>query len=176
MILLNLCHCNSLPYFLDDYDAYIIVSFVNATLVLSIGETVEEVTDSGFLGTTPTLSCSALGKNKTLNFLWFLKIVKQACPQFWEMQWFNHLIVGDDALVQVYPDGIRHIRADKRVNEWKAPGKKTVIRCAVNRRQVVIALSGGELVYFEMDPVIINILEVSSRQINDEMKFFPSLF
>ena len=87
---------------------------------MSIGETVEEVTDSGFLGTTPTLSCSALG---------------------------------DDALVQVYPEGIRHIRADKRVNEWKAPGKKMVMKCAVNRRQVVIALSGGELVYFEMDPV-----------------------
>lgn len=47
--------------FPDEYDAYIIVSFVNATLVLSIGETVEEVTDSGFLGTTPTLSCSQLG-------------------------------------------------------------------------------------------------------------------
>jgi splicing factor 3B subunit 3 len=46
---------------LDEFDSYIIVSFVNATLVLSIGETVEEVTDSGFLGTTPTLSCSALG-------------------------------------------------------------------------------------------------------------------
>lgn len=45
----------------DEYDAYIIVSFVNATLVLSIGETVEEVTDSGFLGTTPTISCSQLG-------------------------------------------------------------------------------------------------------------------
>jgi len=45
----------------DEFDAYIIVSFVNATLVLSIGETVEEVTDSGFLGTTPTLSCSQLG-------------------------------------------------------------------------------------------------------------------
>ena len=37
------------------------MSFVNATLVLSIGETVEEVTDSGFLGTTPTLACSQLG-------------------------------------------------------------------------------------------------------------------
>lgn len=36
---------------------------MNATLVLSIGETVEEVTDSGFLGTTPTLSCSALGED-----------------------------------------------------------------------------------------------------------------
>jgi splicing factor 3B subunit 3 len=103
----------------DEYDAYIIVSFVNATLVLSIGETVEEVTDSGFLGTTPTLSCSQLG---------------------------------DDALVQIYPDGIRHIRSDKRVNEWKTPGKKTIERCAVNQRQVVIALTGGELVYFEMDP------------------------
>ena len=51
-------------FLIDDFDAYIIVSFVNATLVLSIGETVEEVTDSGFLGTTPTLSCSALGKEK----------------------------------------------------------------------------------------------------------------
>ncbi|XP_065348507.1 splicing factor 3B subunit 3 [Cloeon dipterum] len=102
----------------EEFDAYIIVSFVNATLVLSIGETVEEVTDSGFLGTTPTLSCSALG---------------------------------DDALVQVYPDGIRHIRADKRVNEWKAPGKRTIQKCAVNQRQVVIALTGGEIVYFEMD-------------------------
>ncbi|XP_042209519.1 LOW QUALITY PROTEIN: splicing factor 3B subunit 3-like [Homarus americanus] len=103
----------------DQYDSYIIVSFVNATLVLSIGETVEEVTDSGFLGTTPTLACSQLG---------------------------------DDALVQVYPDGIRHIRADRRVNEWKAPGKKTIVRCALNQRQVVIALTGGEIVYFEMDP------------------------
>uniref|UniRef100_A0A672NPY8 Cleavage/polyadenylation specificity factor A subunit C-terminal domain-containing protein n=1 Tax=Sinocyclocheilus grahami TaxID=75366 RepID=A0A672NPY8_SINGR len=106
-------------FILYEFDAYIIVSFVNATLVLSIGETVEEVTDSGFLGTTPTLSCSLLG---------------------------------EDALVQVYPDGIRHIRADKRVNEWKTPGKKTIVRCAVNQRQVVIALTGGELVYFEMDP------------------------
>ena len=102
----------------DDFDSYIIVSFLNATLVLSIGETVEEVTDSGFLGTMPTLCCSQLGEN---------------------------------ALIQIYPEGIRHIRADKRVNEWKAPAKKLIVKCAVNQRQVVIALAGGELVYFEMD-------------------------
>ncbi|KAL5021527.1 hypothetical protein ScPMuIL_000682 [Solemya velum] len=53
---------------------------------------------------------------------------------------------------EIYPDGIRHIRSDKRVNEWKTPGKKTIVKCAVNQRQVVIALTGGELVYFEMDP------------------------
>jgi len=52
--------------FLDPFDAYIVVSFINATLVLSIGETVEEVTDSGFLGTTPTLSCSQLGDDSLL--------------------------------------------------------------------------------------------------------------
>ena len=102
----------------EEYDAYIIVSFINATLVLSIGETVEEVTDSGFLGTTPTLSCAQ---------------------------------IGHDALVQIYPDGIRHIRADKRVNEWRTPGKRHILKCAINHRQVVIALTGGELVYFEMD-------------------------
>uniref|UniRef100_A0A0M3HRW1 Splicing factor 3B subunit 3 n=1 Tax=Ascaris lumbricoides TaxID=6252 RepID=A0A0M3HRW1_ASCLU len=102
----------------DKYDSHIVVSFVNATLVLSIGETVEEVTDSGFLGTTPTLGCG---------------------------------LIGDDALLQVYPDGIRHIRADRRVNEWKAPGKRTIIKCALNRRQVAIALAGGEIVYFELD-------------------------
>lgn len=55
--------------------------------------------------------------------------------------------------VQVYPDGIRHIRADKRVNEWRPPGKRegAITRAAVNSRQVAIALSGGEIVYFEMD-------------------------
>uniref|UniRef100_A0A914WK62 Splicing factor 3b subunit 3 n=1 Tax=Plectus sambesii TaxID=2011161 RepID=A0A914WK62_9BILA len=102
----------------DEYDAHIVVSFVNATLVLSIGETVEEVTDSGFLGTTPTLACS---------------------------------LIGDDALLQIYPDGIRHIRSDRRVNEWKAPGKRSIVKCAINQRQVAIALSGGEIVYFELD-------------------------
>lgn len=54
---------------------------------------------------------------------------------------------------QIYPDGIRHIRADKRVNEWRTSEKKTITKCAVNQRQVVIALTGGELVYFEMDAV-----------------------
>ncbi|UZO13619.1 uncharacterized protein OCT59_005116 [Rhizophagus irregularis] len=102
----------------DEFDAYIIVSFVNATLVLSIGETVEEVTDTGFLATTPTLDVHQLG---------------------------------DDALLQIYPQGIRHIRADRRVNEWKTPGNRAIVKAATNKRQVVIALTGGELVYFELD-------------------------
>lgn len=48
---------------------------------------------------------------------------------------------------------MRHIRSDKRLQDWKVTGKKQIVKCAVNQRQVVIALTGGELVYFEMDAV-----------------------
>lgn len=70
--------------------------------VLSIGETVEEVNDSGFLGTAPTLMVQLLA---------------------------------DSGCVQVHPAGLRHIRPDKRVNEWK--GKtKDIVMAASNAYQV----------------------------------------
>lgn len=102
----------------DEFDAYIILSFSNGTLVLSIGETVEEVTDTGFLSTAPTLAVQQLG---------------------------------EDSLIQVHPRGIRHIRADRRVNEWPAPQHRTIVAATTNERQVAVALSSGEIVYFEMD-------------------------
>jgi splicing factor 3B subunit 3 len=102
----------------DEYDAYIVLSFSNGTLVLSIGETVEEVTDTGFLSSAPTLAVQQLG---------------------------------DDGLLQVHPKGIRHIRADRRVNEWPAPQHRTIVAATTNSRQVAVALSSGEIVYFEMD-------------------------
>ncbi len=34
------------------------------------------------------------------------------------------------------------------------------MKCAVNQRQVVIALTGGELVYFEMDPVSSHCIQI----------------
>lgn len=102
----------------EEYDAYIVLSFKTGTLVLSIGETVEEVTDTGFLSTAPTLAVQQLG---------------------------------EDALIQIHPKGIRHIRADKRVNEWPAPQHRSIVTASTNERQVVVALSSGEIVYFEMD-------------------------
>lgn len=102
----------------DAYDAYIILSFSNATLVLSIGETVEEVTDTGFLSSASTLAVQQLG---------------------------------EDGLIQVHPKGIRHIRADRRVNEWPAPQHRSIVAATTNSTQVAVALSSGEIVYFEMD-------------------------
>lgn len=104
--------------FSDAYDSYIILSFVNGTLVLSIGETIEEVQDTGFLSSAPTLA------------------VQQ---------------IGADALLQVHPHGIRHVLADRRVNEWRVPQGKTIVCATTNKRQVVVALSSAELVYFELD-------------------------
>eukprot|EP00238_Polyblepharides_amylifera_P001957 CAMPEP_0196584476 /NCGR_PEP_ID=MMETSP1081-20130531/47156_1 /TAXON_ID=36882 /ORGANISM="Pyramimonas amylifera, Strain CCMP720" /LENGTH=1211 /DNA_ID=CAMNT_0041905687 /DNA_START=221 /DNA_END=3856 /DNA_ORIENTATION=- len=119
----------------SNYDAYIVVSFANATLVLSIGETVEEVNDSGFLGTTPSLRVGLLG---------------------------------EDSFMQAHPQGLRHIRADRRVNEWKTPGRKTVTQVAANLRQVVLALTGGELVYFEME-MTGQLVEVDKKEMASEI-------
>ena len=53
--------------------------------------------------------------------------------------------------MQVHAGGLRHVRKDRRTNEWRVPGRRTITRAATNERQVVIALSGGELLYFELD-------------------------
>lgn len=103
----------------DQYDAYIVLSFSNGTLVLSIGETVEEVTDTGFLSSASTLAVQQLG---------------------------------EDSLIQVHPRGIRHIKADRKINEWPAPQHRSIVAATTNERQVAVALSSGEIVYFEMDP------------------------
>lgn len=102
----------------DEFDSYIVLSFTDGTLVLSIGDTVEEITDTGFLANAPTLA------------------VQQ---------------IGHDAVIQVHPKGIRHIKADKHANEWQVPQHRTIVQATTNNRQVVIALSSGELVYFELD-------------------------
>ncbi len=75
--------------FSDEFDSYIIVSFVNATLVLSIGETVEEVTDSGFLGTTPTLSCSQLGDDALVQVHCYLSPIRPQTFRIEHRQYFS---------------------------------------------------------------------------------------
>ncbi|KAF2085479.1 hypothetical protein K490DRAFT_46485 [Saccharata proteae CBS 121410] len=100
------------------WDSYIVLSFQNATLVLVIGETVEEFPDSGFLSSTKTLAVQLLG---------------------------------EDALLQVHPRGIRHIRPNGRINEWDVPQHRTIVAATTNEHQVAVALSSGEIIYFEMD-------------------------
>lgn len=102
----------------DQYDAYIVLSFADATLVLKIGETVEDVTNTGFITSTSTLA------------------VQQ---------------IGEDALIQVHSKGIRHIQSDGHINEWPAPQHRSIVAASTNERQAAVALSSGEIVYFEVD-------------------------
>jgi splicing factor 3B subunit 3 len=102
----------------QEFDSFIVVSFKDASLVLSVGDTVEEVTDSGFQTTTATLDVR---------------------------------LMADNSILQVIPTGLRHILSDGRVNEWRCPGRKQITSVSSNQRQVVAALTGYELVYFELD-------------------------
>eukprot|EP00003_Mantamonas_plastica_P007341 TRINITY_DN1616_c0_g1_i10.p1 TRINITY_DN1616_c0_g1~~TRINITY_DN1616_c0_g1_i10.p1 ORF type:complete len:1073 (-),score=445.40 TRINITY_DN1616_c0_g1_i10:154-3372(-) len=60
-------------------------------------------------------------------------------------------LLGYDSIVQVHPEGLIHIQQKSDAVEWKCPGRKTIIASAINQAQVVICLSGGDLIYFELD-------------------------
>jgi splicing factor 3B subunit 3 len=123
------------------YDRYIVVSFADATLVLSVGETVEEMgKESGFLTTEPTLACSALGGGGEQG----------------------------GGIVQVYPGGVRHIQRGS-VSQWHVPGIKKIECASANESQILIALVGGELIYFEFDPMSGNLTEAATRDVGADV-------
>ena len=122
----------------DGLDRYIVVSFADATMVLSVGETVEEMgKESGFLTGAPTLACSALGS-------------------------------GDGGICQVHPSGVRHIHRG-RAKQWHCPGLKRIECASANESQVVIALAGGEVTYFELDAASGNLTEAATRNVKADV-------
>lgn len=117
-----------------EYDGYIVVSFEGNTLILDIGETVEEVSDSLFLSSVTTLHIN---------------------------------IMHDNSFIQIYEYGIRHIYGEV-TQEWMAPKNKQIKAGSSNSSQIVISLSGGELVYFEIDESH-NLVELFSKKLNVEV-------
>eukprot|EP00892_Ulva_mutabilis_P005704 jgi/Ulvmu1/3505/UM162_0012.1 len=121
----------------DPYDDLIVISFADdkATLVLRVGDTVQEVNDSGLEGKTATIGMQLLGNNSTL---------------------------------QVHQGGLRHINLDRRINKWAPPGRRSVTACALNKEQVVIALSESQIIYFELNANG-QLLEVEKKDMSDEV-------
>ncbi|SCV33543.1 related to splicing factor 3B subunit 3 (spliceosomal protein sap130) [Fusarium fujikuroi] len=101
----------------DKYDAYIILTSSDNTLVMSVGDEAEQVNDSGFLTSVTTLAIQ--------------KIV-------------------DDGLVQIHSRGIRHLCGGE-ISEWSTPQHRSIVAVATNEQQIAVALSSGEIVYFEVD-------------------------
>lgn len=52
----------------------------------------------------------------------------------------------DDSLVQILPSGFRHIRTDKTARTMKFEGR--IIKGTIKGRQMVIALAGGDIIYY----------------------------
>jgi splicing factor 3B subunit 3 len=113
----------------DETDTLIVMCLHSRTLVLKIGDEVEEAENTGFLPDTNTLGVQ----------------------QF-----------GEDCIIQIHPKGIRHIQGisfpDDGANathasltDWQPPAHRTIVACATNNRQVAIALSSGQILYFECD-------------------------
>ena len=106
----------------DAYDRHIVVSFTNATLVLRVGDAVEEVGDSGFLASEATLAAALLADGA--------------------------LVQAHAAGVRrVGPAGAAGAAAPSRA----AAGRRARRGGAANERQVAVALGGGDVVYFELD-------------------------
>ncbi|KAI5953215.1 RSE1 [Candida jiufengensis] len=100
----------------DDY-LVITSTLASKTLVLSIGEVIEDVTDSKFILDQPTIA------------------VQQ---------------IGSQSIVQVYLNGIRHIK-NKKITDWYPPAGITITNASTNNQQILISLSNSEIVYFETD-------------------------
>ena len=71
--------------------------------------------------------------------------------------------IGEDSLIQVHPRGIRQIFGTGNVLDWQAPQHRTIVAATANTRQVAIALSSGELIYFELDPAEQTLSEYEGR-------------
>lgn len=113
----------------DAEHAFIVVSFADSTVVLSVGETVEEATGTGFLNNVRTIWAGQLADSSLI-------------------QVYPH------GVRQVRPNG--HINDWQ--SSLGGAGPSLLVTCAaMNSRQVVIAVERGEgrgersLVYFETD-------------------------
>ncbi|VEU21630.1 DEKNAAC102703 [Brettanomyces naardenensis] len=107
----------------DSYDKFIVISFYDQTLVLSVGEEVEEAEGSGLLTENSTLDIGQVGSDSLV----------QIYP---------------GGLKQIFYD-----ESDHPVKEvkWSSPVGIEVLHSSVTNTQVVLALSSRELVYFETD-------------------------
>lgn len=103
----------------DDYDSFVVFSFVNKTLVYEIDhidKTLKELKNNFFETKLPSLHVS---------------------------------IVKDNSYLQVLPNGILHIKTEKKTTFLKS---SSTINCAsATTNQLVVGLENKELLYFEFD-------------------------
>ena len=124
-------------------DARIVLSFADATVVLGVGESVEELPTelTGFDAIASTLASTVLPDG-------------------------SHIQVTAGAMRMI---GVGVGGAKGTVRAWTPPGRKRIVRAAVNGRQVVLALSGGDIKVFEYDAASRTPVERASKSVGAEV-------
>ena len=77
-------------------------------------------------------------------------------------------LMEDDSLVQVYSNGVRHITKDRKIQICAQPENMKITRAVSNAKQLVIAVTGGDLIYFELDESG-SLNEVAKIQVDTEI-------
>lgn len=76
-------------------------------------------------------------------------------------------LMSDNSIVQVYGSGVKHIKADGSVSQWKSKGGR-ITNATCNDKQVAISVQGKEIIYFEIDEVG-NLSEIESTNLESEV-------
>lgn len=108
------------------------------TLVLSIGEVVEDVSDSGFVADQHTILAQQVGTQS------IIQVHTNG------IRHVRHIIESDEIV-------------DKKTTDWFPPAGITIVHASANQSQVLIGLSNRELCYFEIDPTDDQLAEYQER-------------
>ncbi|KAL9056704.1 MAG: hypothetical protein Q9162_002773 [Coniocarpon cinnabarinum] len=107
----------------DEHDSWVVMAYPNSTLTLQIDPEKESIEEVG-----PEDSH-------------FLERAHTIAVQ----------LLANNDVVQIHTRGIRVIKPNGSCDDWEAPNVRTVAAAATNERQIALALSSGELIYFELD-------------------------
>lgn len=127
-------------------DQYLVLSssLSQKTLILSIGEVVEEVTDAGLETNQHTLAVQQIGA---------LSLVQVHTNGVRNVR---HVLDEENNVVS------------KTITDWFPPAGIVILHASCNHEQIVIGLSNREIVYFEVDNTDDQLLEYQQRFEVDE--------
>lgn len=122
----------------DDY-LVLSTSLNSKSMVLSIGEVVEEVSDSGFVLDQNTITVQQIGKNSVVQI---------------HTNGIRHIYHSFDESGDV---------VDKKITNWYPPAGIVILHASANNEQVLIGLSNRDACYFEIDPSDDQLIEYQER-------------
>lgn len=131
----------------DANDYLIVVSFRDSTLVLEVGDSIEERDDTGLLLHARTILCTLLEDSTIL--------------QVHSNGWRVISSTGDVNTQQS--------RQVKPPREWRAPPQRPILAATCNGSQLILGLAGGQVQLFELDDLTGQLVEVAQKEMGTDI-------